>query len=150
MATVAPLRSASAAERVIVTPAVTEGELTPASAERLESSLRAAIRNSELELVDVDADAGQRVSACAEQDDGCRAEALAAHGLADRLVAIVETRDPQMPLCLSQVATDADRRRITGLDRSVVLPLLASSSPAADAAWKSLAEQIVGGGNARP
>lgn len=77
-------------------------------------------------------------------------EALATHGLADRLIAIVETRDPQIPLSLSQVATDANRRRITGLDRSVVLPLLASSSPAADAAWKSLADQIVGGGHARP
>lgn len=77
-------------------------------------------------------------------------EALAAHGLADRLVTIIETRDPHMPLCLAPAATDLGRWRITGLDRSAVLPLLASSSPVANGIWKSLAEQIVGGGHARP
>lgn len=76
-------------------------------------------------------------------------ETLAAHGLADRLVAIVETRDPQMPVSLSRAATDADRWQITGLDRSAVLPLLASSLAAADGPWKSLAEQIVGDEHAR-
>jgi len=77
-------------------------------------------------------------------------EALAAHRLADRLAAIVETRDPQMPLSLSPMTADAGRWRITGLDRSAVLPLLASSPSAADGPWKSLAEQIVGGGHALP
>jgi len=76
-------------------------------------------------------------------------EALAVHGLADRLVAIVETRDPQMPLSLSPIAADAGRWRITGLDRSAVMPLLASSPSAADGPWTALAEQIVGGGHAR-
>lgn len=102
VAMVAPLRSALAAERVIVTPAVTEGELNPASAERLESSLRAAIRDSDLELVDLDADTGQRVSACAPQDDECRAEALAAHGGRYLLVPslAIDDQDYRMTLIL--------------------------------------------------
>lgn len=77
-------------------------------------------------------------------------EALGAHGLADRLVVIVETRNPQMPVSLSRIAADAGRWRITGLDRSAVMPLLASSPSAADGHWTALAEQIVGGGHALP
>lgn len=77
-------------------------------------------------------------------------EALAAHGLEDRLGTIIETRDPHAPLSLSPVGVDAGRWRITGLDRSAVMPLLASSPSAADGPWTALAAQIVGGGHARP
>jgi hypothetical protein len=100
LALAVPLRSAFAAEPVILTPALTEGELNPASAERLETSLRAAIRKSELELIEIDAEAGARASACA--DDDCRAEALAAHGGHYLLVPTlaIDDQDYQMALTL--------------------------------------------------
>ena len=74
LAIAAPAPLAAAAEPVVVTPATTEGELNPANKARLEDSLRAAVRKSDLELVEVDADAGQRAAACA--DEACRASAL--------------------------------------------------------------------------
>jgi len=71
-------------------------------------------------------------------------ESLAVHGLVSRIVAIVETTDPQGSLTLAPHPGRAGEWRITGLDRGKVLPLLATTSPAATGPWRLLAEQVRG------
>jgi hypothetical protein len=77
-------------------------------------------------------------------------EALATCDLADRLVAIVETRDPQASLSLLPLSNRTDGWRITGLDRSRVLPLLSPAPLPEDSQWNSLTRQLAGGPHAQP
>ncbi len=77
-------------------------------------------------------------------------DSLATHALADRIVAIVETRDPQKPLTLLPRSGGLGSWRITGLDRSIVLPLLSSASLPAACQWTALTQQIAGGLHAQP
>lgn len=74
---------ATGAEPVIITPAVIQGELNDAVGERLEASLREAVRRSNIEVVDVSQDLARRAAGCA--DASCRAE-LTAAGQADFLL----------------------------------------------------------------
>ena len=77
-------------------------------------------------------------------------DSLATHALADRIVAIVETRDPQKPLTLLPRSDGLGSWQITGLDRSIVLPLLSSASLPAACQWTALTQQIAGGLHAQP
>jgi hypothetical protein len=63
---------ATVAEPVIIAPAVIHGELNDAVGERLEASLREAVRRSNIEVVKVSEDLGRRAADCA--DASCRAE----------------------------------------------------------------------------
>ncbi len=72
-------------------------------------------------------------------------ESLAGHGLADRIVAILETTDPQGPLTLAPHPGRAGEWRITGLDRGKVLPLLGAMAAPVAGPWKTLAERVLGG-----
>lgn len=71
-------------------------------------------------------------------------ESLGVHGLADRIVAIVETTDPHGPLALAPHPEHDGQWRVTGLDRGKVLPLLATTASVAAGPWKTLAEQVMG------
>jgi hypothetical protein len=60
------------AEPVIIAPAVIQGELNGAMGERLEASLREAVRRSNMEIVEVSNDVAHRAASCA--DAKCRAD----------------------------------------------------------------------------
>jgi hypothetical protein len=63
---------ATATEPVIIAPAVVHGVLNDAVSDRLEASLREAVRKSNIEVVDVTRDLGRQAATCA--DAGCRAK----------------------------------------------------------------------------
>jgi hypothetical protein len=75
LATVLAAAPGANSEPVIVTPTLAHGDLNEAVAERLEDSLREAVRKSDIRIVKVPEKLARRAADC--QDDKCRAGVLA-------------------------------------------------------------------------
>lgn len=89
-----------AAKPVIIAPVLVQGDLNDAVGERLEASLREAVRRSNIEVVEISDDLGRRAKGCA--DAPCRAD-LTATGKADFLLIpeiTLDDKDYQMRLTL--------------------------------------------------
>jgi hypothetical protein len=117
---------ATASEPVIIAPAVIHGDLNDAVGERLEASLREAMRRSNIEVVKVSEDLGRRAAGCA--DASCRAE-LTTKGRAEFLLLTeitADDKDYQMLLTLyaangAEVARLEETCALCGLAEAVDL-----------------------------
>jgi hypothetical protein len=116
---------ATVAKPVIIAPALIHGDLSDAAGERLEASLREAVRRSEIEVVKV-SDLGRRAASCA--DAPCRADLLTNSNAEFLLVPeiTVDDKDYQMRLTLyaaggSEVARLEETCSLCGLAEAVDL-----------------------------
>lgn len=117
---------ATLAESVIISPTVIHGDLDDAVAQRLEASLREAVRRSNIEVVPVSEDLGRRAASCA--DASCRAK-LDIAGQAEFLLVpeiTLDDKDYQMRLSLyaasgAEVARLEETCSLCGLAEAVDL-----------------------------
>lgn len=99
--------SVQAAKPVIVAPALTDGDLSRAVRDRLETRLHEAVRKSDLEILEVAAELGRRIAAC--DVDSCRADLIAASGARFLLVPEITLDDKDYHLRLTLYAASGGK-----------------------------------------